>query len=97
MSRLTIRNQARTQTIGRKTLQIGDLYLPNCSKGTRCVWPYRMQPIRTDRKSTRLNSSHQIISYAVFCLKKKKNTIDKKIALEMMQRMKVDKDLHVVV
>src|SRR5258708_11627607 len=27
-----------------------------------------------DRKSTRLNSSHQIISYAVFCLKKKKNS-----------------------
>src|SRR5258708_30098729 len=27
-----------------------------------------------DRKSTRLNSSHQIISYAVFCLKKKKMT-----------------------
>src|SRR5207244_5955324 len=27
-----------------------------------------------DRKSTRLNSSHQIISYAVFCLKKKKHT-----------------------
>src|SRR5947208_5709465 len=30
--------------------------------------------LRTDRKSTRLNSSHQIISYAVFCLKKKKKT-----------------------
>src|SRR5258708_11521325 len=28
-----------------------------------------------DRKSTRLNSSHQIISYAVFCLKKKKKPI----------------------
>src|SRR5258708_20286558 len=28
----------------------------------------------TDRKSTRLNSSHQIISYAVFCLKKKHHT-----------------------
>src|SRR5258708_23683487 len=28
-----------------------------------------------DRKSTRLNSSHQIISYAVFCLKKKKDTV----------------------
>src|SRR5258708_22952139 len=28
----------------------------------------------SDRKSTRLNSSHQIISYAVFCLKKKKST-----------------------
>src|SRR5258708_10071782 len=29
-------------------------------------------PTSSDRKSTRLNSSHQIISYAVFCLKKKK-------------------------
>src|SRR5256885_13221628 len=28
----------------------------------------------TDRKSTRLNSSHLVISYAVFCLKKKKHT-----------------------
>src|SRR5947208_6990239 len=28
-----------------------------------------------DRKSTRLNSSHQIISYAVFCLKKKKISV----------------------
>src|SRR5258708_11620669 len=28
--------------------------------------------LERDRKSTRLNSSHQIISYAVFCLKKKK-------------------------
>src|SRR5690242_21437870 len=30
-----------------------------------------------DRKSTRLNSSHMSISYAVFCLKKKKKKIDK--------------------
>src|SRR2546422_7768136 len=30
------------------------------------------QPRRPDRKSTRLNSSHGYISYAVFCLKKKK-------------------------
>src|SRR5437762_5232502 len=29
--------------------------------------------VYTDRKSTRLNSSHRCISYAVFCLKKKKN------------------------
>src|SRR5256885_4771502 len=29
-----------------------------------------------DRKSTRLNSSHLVISYAVFCLKKKKNNIE---------------------
>src|SRR2546426_7839894 len=32
----------------------------------------RALPIRGDRKSTRLNSSHLVISYAVFCLKKKK-------------------------
>src|SRR5437899_8882221 len=31
------------------------------------------EPYRPDRKSTRLNSSHLGISYAVFCLKKKKN------------------------
>src|SRR2546426_9102933 len=30
-------------------------------------------PTQRDRKSTRLNSSHLVISYAVFCLKKKKN------------------------
>src|SRR5258708_20091764 len=35
----------------------------------------RLRAVRAqDRKSTRLNSSHQIISYAVFCLKKKKQT-----------------------
>src|SRR6266513_1321194 len=33
--------------------------------------PYEARPMR-DRKSTRLNSSHVSISYAVFCLKKKK-------------------------
>src|SRR5207244_10819010 len=32
----------------------------------------RRSGLSADRKSTRLNSSHQIISYAVFCLKKKK-------------------------
>src|SRR2546430_5864093 len=33
----------------------------------------RALAVFTDRKSTRLNSSHSQISYAVFCLKKKKN------------------------
>src|SRR3712207_8301264 len=31
----------------------------------------KLAPVRVDRKSTRLNSSHANISYAVFCLKKK--------------------------
>src|SRR2546421_5630357 len=33
-----------------------------------------VERLEVDRKSTRLNSSHDQISYAVFCLKKKKNT-----------------------
>src|SRR3712207_8364662 len=35
--------------------------------------PHGGHPLRRDRKSTRLNSSHANISYAVFCLKKKKS------------------------
>src|SRR5438034_3353181 len=34
-------------------------------------WPLRLSFPVLDRKSTRLNSSHTVISYAVFCLKKK--------------------------
>src|SRR2546430_9474372 len=34
--------------------------------------PAAQEPLHLDRKSTRLNSSHSQISYAVFCLKKKK-------------------------
>src|SRR5690625_6979976 len=37
-------------------------------------WPAHSPGAAGDRKSTRLNSSHVAISYAVFCLKKKKNT-----------------------
>src|SRR6266436_9357921 len=40
------------------------------SAACRCA--RRRRPSRRDRKSTRLNSSHGYISYAVFCLKKKK-------------------------
>src|SRR5256885_2907509 len=35
-------------------------------------WSRTCRALATDRKSTRLNSSHLVISYAVFCLKKKK-------------------------
>src|SRR5699024_12141985 len=41
---------------------------------TLCAATHKiMQGIEKDRKSTRLNSSHVSISYAVFCLKKKRN------------------------
>src|SRR5258708_15174134 len=47
---------------------VGGLFLSN-----RALAPARLAwSNQQDRKSTRLNSSHQIISYAVFCLKKKK-------------------------
>src|SRR5271167_3797017 len=55
--------------------------LPICSNRHRCIWGCnidrvgRPRLVRRDRKSTRLNSSHVSISYAVFCLKKKKSTI----------------------
>src|SRR5258708_39532802 len=48
--------------------QASRLFDKNRAKPRKCpCWTAR------DRKSTRLNSSHQIISYAVFCLKKKKD------------------------
>src|SRR5438552_12917225 len=46
-----------------------------CGGGRGTPRPCRRRRRGTDRKSTRLNSSHQIISYAVFCLKKKKQNI----------------------
>src|SRR5438105_10377717 len=39
----------------------------------RTRWAVTTLVMRTDRKSTRLNSSHEWRSYAVFCLKKKRN------------------------
>src|SRR5215204_7180011 len=41
-----------------------------------------------DRKSTRLNSSHTVISYAVFCLKKKKKKI-KNVILKKKKKKKI--------
>src|SRR5438552_8025154 len=58
------------------TLSLHDA-LPIFFRRSRChsIWhPAPRWARRGDRKSTRLNSSHQIISYAVFCLKKKKPT-----------------------
>src|SRR2546430_11415770 len=52
---------------------IGAAVFPTSSRfaaGSTC-----RSPPELDRKSTRLNSSHSQISYAVFCLKKKKQTI----------------------
>src|SRR5258708_26360474 len=51
-----------------------------------------------DRKSTRLNSSHQIISYAVFCLKKKTTSVRARRVPRMFdklsQSLDVDPGVH---
>src|SRR2546426_6967558 len=50
------------------------------ANGERSAETRRLQRDDADRKSTRLNSSHLVISYAVFCLKKKKNRKDLRIS-----------------
>src|SRR3989442_4942928 len=60
------------------TLPLGEIHrLPLESRCIRLQnWPvFRHEVSRVDRKSTRLNSSHVRISYAVFCLKKKTTAI----------------------
>src|SRR5256885_9924115 len=49
-----------------------DACLLPVADGGVCACEARARPF-ADRKSTRLNSSHLVISYAVFCLKQKKN------------------------
>src|ERR1039457_888689 len=50
----------------------------------------RLISIPTDRKSTLLNSSHLVISYAVFCLKKKPKQTEKSAATERLQMCTTD-------
>src|SRR5256885_10516924 len=42
---------------------------------------------KIDRKSTRLNSSHLVISYAVFCLKKKKHRPHERLCLDLASEL----------
>src|SRR5947207_11106540 len=59
----------RDQDVGRMAEHLAALFLGRVAR------PHRDSHLRLeDRKSTRLNSSHTVISYAVFCLKKKKIT-----------------------
>src|SRR3712207_7549096 len=50
-----------------------EVHLPGLTLVVRGL-PLALDPVVVDRKSTRLNSSHANISYAVFCLKKKNNS-----------------------
>src|SRR2546421_7847155 len=67
------------------------------SGGFRCITdtsPLSRSGERADRKSTRLNSSHDQISYAVFCLKKKKKEITKHKIQKIHAQMKTKATHH---
>src|SRR5207253_9417507 len=61
-----LESMIRTRISVHITLQLLQQNAVGCSVDTLLSWPRLV-----DRKSTRLNSSHVAISYAVFCLKKK--------------------------
>src|SRR5215469_620913 len=70
------------------TLSLHDALPIRPARSTRRCWSGAWPPGRRgrDRKSTRLNSSHVEISYAVFCLKKKKTSMDRSPAADSAGR-----------
>src|SRR5256885_11044970 len=63
----------RSPTMGRRGVRLVLQHLSDLADTLlRALWHRAGMPPEADRKSTRLNSSHLVISYAVFCLKKKK-------------------------
>src|SRR2546422_2413353 len=69
----TAPNPAATDSRLRHTALRGTSTDRNPRNNATSVPPSTSATTKGDRKSTRLNSSHGYISYAVFCLKKKKN------------------------
>src|SRR5438132_7472363 len=75
ISRAMERQSLSALCCGRAAIFALLLLTAHCSLLTAFAQPGVPQP--KDRKSTRLNSSHTVISYAVFCLKKKKTNTNK--------------------
>src|SRR5688572_32396192 len=75
----------------------GDGGASAAARAARCarqvVW---VLGLATDRKSTRLNSSHSQISYAVFCLKKKKQNKETHVSPTHQQPLHLDTTLSVL-
>src|SRR2546430_17485881 len=61
-----------SKTLDCRTVRSSKFRFSLCKNPNRLL-KNSVSPHHSDRKSTRLNSSHSQISYAVFCLKKKKN------------------------
>src|SRR5437879_8926978 len=62
------------EIVGVPIVESGSKFLSPARYGDVLTIRSKVAWVRTDRKSTRLNSSHRCISYAVFCLKKKKKS-----------------------
>src|SRR5438309_8459612 len=79
-ARFTALNDERNSMAGNKVITYShflpriDLMPEFIPSAHRIMYPVLGSVQLEDRKSTRLNSSHSSISYAVFCLKKKKKT-----------------------
>src|SRR2546429_5909862 len=65
-------NEPIKEQNGQARVILGKGMAPRAVGAEKVIEPVKMREIGRDRKSTRLNSSHGYISYAVFCLKKKK-------------------------
>src|SRR5256885_9545107 len=76
-----IRRPPRSTLFPYTTLFRSSIVRAECKCRRRDRWAQReLVHLRTrDRKSTRLNSSHLVISYAVFCLKKKTTTTGRRL------------------
>src|SRR5256885_669217 len=68
----TLFRSIRTGRLGARSHRFGRSDIGRCCHRTERSLFTRRLSTKPDRKSTRLNSSHLVISYAVFCLKKKK-------------------------
>src|SRR5256885_11805591 len=67
------RGDGRGQQSETKVAALASSAFPIANHGRYSCCAIELRPALPDRKSTRLNSSHLVISYAVFCLKKKKS------------------------
>src|SRR5438874_9557736 len=72
----------------RQRRRLGDAGRKRRPRGRRDQLHHRRRAAPQDRKSTRLNSSHVEISYAVFCLKKKKKVV------YVVNRVGARRDVH---
>src|SRR3954468_12022052 len=84
---LMIRRPPRSTLFPYTTLFRSEHRCLDGQRDTNLVWDVFVHDRRTDRKSTRLNSSHVEISYAVFCLKKSSELRQSRLCLDRAETL----------